>query len=207
MKRQVQETTEEEKEFLHFQEKQKQIQRLRALNLHLPFSVYTEGQGLSDEDLGYVVNHVKGDWKHPVPPPRTKRVSVIKGVLEARDPHDSPGVESMRQKLLEDFAGTVFQDRTGGNPPIRGPHGEAVIILKPGAVPIKQRMFQIHGERKVAWGKLVDQIIDDDKMEPGVSPWNSPSFPVPKKKPNDYRLVEDFRKVNDNTEDDAHPLP
>ena len=68
-------------------------------------------------------------------------------------------------------------------------------------------MFQIHGERKVAWGKLVDQIIDDDKIEPGVSPWNSPSFPVPKKKPNDYRLVEDFRKVNDNTEDDAHPLP
>ncbi len=91
MKRQVQETTEEGKEFLHFQEKQKQIQRLRALNLHLPFSVYTEGQGLNDEDLGYVVNHVKGDWKHPVPPPRINRVSVIKGVLEARDPHDSPG--------------------------------------------------------------------------------------------------------------------
>ena len=113
----------------------------------------------------------------------------------------------MRQKLLEDFAGTVFQDRTGGNPPIRGPHGEEVMILKPGAVPIKQRMFQIHGVRKVAWGKLVDQIIDDDKIEPGISPWNSPSFPVPKKKPNDYRLDEDFRKVNDNTEDDAHPLP
>ncbi len=110
--------------------------------------MYTEGQGLNDEDLGYVVNHVKGDWKHPVPPPRIKRVSVIKGVLEARYPHDSPEVEALRQKLLEDFAGTVFQDRTGGNPPIRGPHGEAVIILKPGSIPIKQRMIQIHGEKK-----------------------------------------------------------
>ncbi len=90
VKRQVQDTTEEEKEFLHFQEKQKQIQRLRALNLHLPFSVYTEGQGLDDEDLGHVVNHVKGDCKHPEPTPRIKGASVINGVLEARDPHDSP---------------------------------------------------------------------------------------------------------------------
>ncbi len=97
--------------------------------------MYTEGQGLNDEDLENVVNHVKRDWKHPEPPPRIKIVSVIKGVLEARDPHDSPGVEAMRQQLLEDFAGTVFQDRTGGDPPIRGPHGEAVIILKPGAYP------------------------------------------------------------------------
>ncbi len=100
----------------------------------------------------------------------------------------------MRQKILEDFAGTVFQDRTGGNPLIRGPHVEAVIILKPGAVSVKQRLFQIHGERKVAWGKLVDQIIDDDKIEPGVSPWNSPSFPVPKKKPNRYRLSKGKRQ-------------
>ncbi len=82
-----------------------------------------------------MVNHVKGDWKHPEPTPRIKRVSVIKGALEARYLHDSPGVETMRQKLLEDFAGTVFQDLTGGNPPILGPHGEAVVILKPGAVP------------------------------------------------------------------------
>ncbi len=96
--------------------------------------MYTEGQGLNDEDLEYVVNHVQGDRKHPVPPPRIKRVSVIKEVLEARDPHYSLGVEAMRQQLLDDFAGIVFQDRTGGSPPIRGPHGEAIIILKQGAV-------------------------------------------------------------------------
>ncbi len=57
--------------------------RLQTLNLHMPFSVYTEGQGLDDEDLGYVVNHVKGDWKHPELPPKIKRFSVIKGLLEA----------------------------------------------------------------------------------------------------------------------------
>ncbi len=68
-------------------------------------------------------------------------------------------------------------------------------------------MFQIQGERRAAWVKLTDEIIRDDKIEPGISQWSSPSFPVPKKKPNDYRLVEDFRRVNDATIDDEHPLP
>ena len=95
----------------------------------------------------------------------------------------------------------------GGDHPIRGPHGEAIIELKANAKPVKQRMFQIHGERRSAWVKLTDEIIRDGKIEPGVSPWSSPSFPVPKKKPGEYRLVEDFRRLNDNTIDDAHPLP
>ena len=49
--------------------------------------------------------------------------------------------------------------------------------------------------------------METGKIEPGVGPWNSASFPVPKKKPGEYRLVEDFRDVNNATEDDAHPLP
>ncbi len=57
-----------------------------------------------------------------------------------------------------DYAGSVFQDRTGGNPPIRGPHGEAEIILKAGAIPVKQRMFQIQGERRAAWVQLTDEM-------------------------------------------------
>jgi hypothetical protein len=72
VKRQVQDTTEEKREFLRFQEKQTQIQRLRALNLHLPFSVYTEGQGLDDEDLEHVVNHVKGIGNTPNHPLESK---------------------------------------------------------------------------------------------------------------------------------------
>ena len=68
-------------------------------------------------------------------------------------------------------------------------------------------MFQIQGERRAAWIAITDQIIADGKVEPGIGQWNSPSFPVPKKKTGEYRLVEDFRKVNDATVDDAHPLP
>ena len=55
--------------------------------------------------------------------------------------------------------------------------------------------------------KLTDQLIADGKIEPGQSPWSSPSFPVPKKRPGDYRLVVDFRALNEATIADAHPLP
>ena len=68
-------------------------------------------------------------------------------------------------------------------------------------------MFHITGERREAWDKITNEVIASGKVEPGQGPWNSPSFPVPKKNPGEYRLVEDFRKVNENTETDAHPLP
>ena len=111
-------------------------------------------------------------------------------------------------KVLADFAGTVFVSKVPiAQPPIRGPFGEAEINLKAGAKPVKQRMFHITGERREAWERLTEEVITSGKVEPGQGPWNSPSFPVPKKNPGEYRLVEDFRKVNENTEDDAHPLP
>ena len=73
-------------------------------------------------------------------------------------------------------------------------------------MPIKHRPFNIVGERKTAWVRLTDEILNTGKIEPGVGPWNSASFPVPKKKPGEYRLVEDFRDENNATEDDGHPL-
>ena len=139
--------------------------------------------------------------------PNEHEVRFIKGAVEARDPIESTEVQTRRERLHQEFQNTVFSGKTGGSPPVRGPFGEAVIKLKPGAVPIKHRPFNIVGERKTAWVKLTDEILNTGKIEPGVGPWNSASFPVPKKKPGEYRLVEDFRDVNNATEDDGHPLP
>ena len=108
---------------------------------------------------------------------------------------------------MEDYSDSVFCGRTTGEPPVRGPLGEAEIILKSGVTPTKQRAFSIAGERRAAWIRLTDQLLLDGKIEPGHGSWNSPSFPVPKKRPGDYRLVVDFRALNEATETDAHPLP
>ena len=40
-----------------------------------------------------------------------------------------------------------------------------------------------------------------------MSAWSSPSFPVPKKVAGAWRLVCDYRRLNDATINDAHPMP
>ena len=59
----------------------------------------------------------------------THEVRFVKGVVEARDPLERPDVEERRQRLLSEFADTVFSGKITGDPPIRGPHEEAEIIL------------------------------------------------------------------------------
>ena len=45
------------------------------------------------------------------------------------------------------------------------------------------------------------------KLQPSTGAWNLPTFPVAKKTPGIYRLVQDFRALNDATIKDGHPLP
>jgi hypothetical protein len=179
------------------------VNNLRRLNLSLTGEVSFDNQGLDDDDLEEIAQHVQNPH---LSNRKKKRIEYVKGFIEARDPCNTQKVDLFRKTLLAEYAGTVFDTHTTGDPKVRGTHGLAEIILKPKSRPVKQKMFQIQGERRAAWIILTDQIIADGKVEPGIGPWNSPSFPVPKKKPGEYRLVEDFRRVNDATVDDAHPL-
>ena len=131
----------------------------------------------------------------------------VNSVIVANDPYDSPEVEKLRAQILQEYQDTVFADRHNSDPPVRGPFGEATIELKPGVTPVKQRPFRMQGERFEAWKSLIDKLEEDGKIEDGEGPWNSPSFPVQTKTPGKWRLVDDFRRLNDATIADAHPMP
>lgn len=73
--------------------------------------------------------------------------------------------------------------------------------------PSQKRPFQMVGERRACWVNFSDQTLAEGKTEPGQRPWYSPKFPVPKKKPGEYRLVVEFSKINDATVVHAQPLP
>ena len=55
------------------------------------------------------------------------------------------------------------------------------------------------------------QFVEDGIITKSDSPWNSPLLIVPKKAGPDgrpkWRMVVDFRKLNEKTIGDAHPLP
>ena len=135
------------------------------------------------------------------------QVRMVQGVVEARDAEESTLVEAAKEKILEEFRETSLSGKYPVNPPIRGPFGEAEIWLRTDAVPVSQIPFRISGERRAAWVGLVDEGIKQQKMEPGYGAWNTPSFPVPKKTPGRYRLVQDLRPQNEATIKDGHPLP
>ena len=54
---------------------------------------------------------------------------------------------------------------------------------------------------------LVTEAERTGKLEPGKGSWNTPAFPVPKKTPGKFRLVQDLRPLNAVTMKDGHPLP
>jgi hypothetical protein len=129
-------------------------------------------------------------------------IAVGEDILE-NDPH----VQALKNKIIEDYTGSVFRDEVWTDPPIRNPHGEAKIDLKPGVVPTKQRPFVLIGERREALKKIVEKFEGQGLLEETVSPWLSPAFPVPKKEPGTWRLVIDYRVVNEATITDAYPTP
>lgn len=73
--------------------------------------------------------------------------------------------------------------------------------------PSETKTFHDHRRKANAWVRLTDKIEEARLVEDGHDPWNTPSLTAPKKKPGEYRLVEDFRALTDATVDDAHSLP
>ena len=139
----------------------------------------------------------------------SRSCSFVKGAVEAREPAQDPSIEAQIELIKERFAKTSLSGicPSPDDLPIRGPFGEAEIWLKPDAIPVNIAPYHISGERKAAWTTLVDKAREAGKIEPGVSAWNTPSFPVPKKRPGEYRLVQDLRPQNAATIKDGHPLP
>jgi hypothetical protein len=89
-------------------EREKKLQQLRSLNLDLPGELHEQRQSLSDEELSEIDKRTPHRWKA-----QTRKIGMVKGAFEARDPYETPAVEKARKRLLEEFTGSVFQNRVG----------------------------------------------------------------------------------------------
>ena len=115
-----------------------------------------------------------------------KKVAAVKGGPEGREASGNPLAAQLRQALIEEFGKTSLSGEYLPNPPVRGPDGEAQIWLKPGATPVSMPPYQLTRERRNALTELVDGARASGKLEDGRGPWNTPAFPVPKKRRLDY---------------------
>jgi hypothetical protein len=85
------------------------------------------------------------------------------------------------------------------------------IQLEPGFTPINTRPYRLRESQKEEIDRQVKQLVEDGIVTKSDSPWNSPLLMVLKKAGLDgrpkWRMVVDFRKLNEKTIGDAHPLP
>lgn len=83
------------------------------------------------------------------------------------------------------------------------------ITLKPNTSPVYVKQYRLPYSLKDEVNKQIQKMIDDDIIEAAKSEWSSPILLVPKKSNNDnkWRLVVDYRKLNDCIVDDKFPLP
>ena len=72
--------------------------------------------------------------------------------------------------------------------------------------PIRQRARRLPFHQHSQVRKLLNDMLDNGIIEPSTGPWASPIVLV-RKKDGGIRFCIDFRKLNQNTQKDAQPLP
>lgn len=82
----------------------------------------------------------------------------------------------------------------------------AVTIETGNAPPIRQKAYRMPFTKREVIETEVKKMMDQGVITPSVSPWASPVTLVPKPD-GSTRFCVDYRKVNNVTTKDAHPLP
>ena len=72
--------------------------------------------------------------------------------------------------------------------------------------PIRQRAYRVPEAQKRRIEQCIDEMLEQDIIQPSTSPWSSPGVLVRKPDGSD-RFCADFRKVNSVTKKDSYPFP
>ena len=124
----------------------------------------------------------------------------------AAEAQENPKVAELKERLINAYP-RLFSGVTNKNPPDRGRFGTARIKLKPNPKIYRHREYQLQGNRAEAMKKLLTEFIERGWIEPSDSEWASPAFIMPKKEKGEWRLVIDYRGLNEQTEHDSYSLP
>ena len=124
----------------------------------------------------------------------------------AQEAQENPKVNELRDRLINAYP-RLFSGVAPKNPPDRGRFGTAKIKLKPNPKIYRHREYQLQGDRAEAMKTLLAEFIERGWIEPSDSEWARPAFIVLKKEKGEWRLVVDYRGLNEQTEHDSYSLP
>ena len=124
----------------------------------------------------------------------------------AEEAQENPKVAELEERLIHAYP-RLFSGVANKNPPVPGRFGTARIKLKPNLKIYRHREYQLQGDRAGAMKKLLAEFIERGWIEPSDSESAIPAFIVPKKEKGEWRLVVDYRDLNEQTENDSSLLP
>ena len=131
-------------------------------------------------------------------------VSILKQAAE--EAQENPKVAELKERLINAYP-RLFSGVANKNPPDRGRFGTARIKLKPNPKIYRHQEYQLQADRAEAMQKLLAEFIERGWIEPSDSEWESPASTVPKKEKGEWRLVVDYRDLNEQTERNSYSLP
>ena len=137
--------------------------------------------------------------------PQLSSVVQVPGKAKAES-DECPKIQALRARLSQRYADAFFSEKPVIPPPALGPYGDVKIQLTPDPVCTGTGSLP-EGERNEAMEKIIGEFIDRGWLEPCHSEWASPCFVVPKKVTGEWRLVVDYRGLNDHTQHDSYTLP
>lgn len=79
--------------------------------------------------------------------------------------------------------------------------------IKGNPEPIRCRPFQMNPERLGAARKIIDELLDQGIIQKSNSEWGANSFLVEKREKGKFRLVVNYKKLNQHIEFDSYPCP
>ena len=124
-------------------------------------------------------------------------------------------LELMRKHILADyerdlFSGDVSLQSGQEHPTVRGTErlGFANLDLYLNAKLKSVKPIRLVGEAAAAEQEIVEDFLARGRIEPyPASKWASDGFVLPKQEKGKWRLVVDYRQLNEATLLNAHPLP
>ena len=178
-----------------FDEIQPVAQNFRRLSLGT--AAHVDEQGISDEEMSDVDPQ--------------EAYTAVKSVVSiprqaAEEAKKNPKVAELKERLIEAYT-PLFSGVAKKNPPDRGKCGTAKVKLNPNPKIYRHREYQLQGERAQAMKKLLMKFFEHGWIEPSDNEWASPALIVPKKDKGEWRLVVDYRGLNEQTEHDSYWLP
>ncbi|XP_036141761.1 uncharacterized protein LOC118645219 [Monomorium pharaonis] len=174
----------------------------KKIDLQLP-RVEIKKININNAPDTHTANVIRDAWKHEIPIPRAERIIKL---LQLK--HLNEEEKKAIQALCEEFSDVFYLE---GDKLTYTTLVEHEIHTRTESASVNVRLYRLPEKQKTEVDKQIREMLEQGIICQSKSQWNAPLLVVPKKpdatgKPR-FRVVVDFRKLNEITIGDSFPVP